>query len=838
MGLFHADHRRRWAGAVVPYVLDERQFPAGSPARVGIDRVADYLVSTTGVRLVPRAGQRDHVRLVRAADRPSSYVGRLGGRQDLRCAIADLVIVVNAVRTYTDTSEDPPALAVEHTDGAGVHLLLAWRGEGNGWLNLGRAGAAGPVADKVTVEVECDQAPSVAVHRTPTLNAPDSFVAHCATSVGGRVAVFVTAPTTVGGTLPMPVRLVLSTGTVGGDPLATSTGVSVVHHAGRILLAWCDPDRRIVLADVLQTGPETGRVLVTDVLGETSESAPTLCSHGGSLYLAWRGLDDRVNVARRPVGATTFGDKATTEETTEGPVGLASAVTMTGPRPQLFAAWRSEDDAISFGRVRDAPGGGPVRVNQLWQQGRTGYASTSAAPAIAADGGTNSLTLAWVGSGNTSLNTAPVRAIGDEAFVHELGHALGLFHEHQRVDRDAFVRVVGPTDDEYEANFAIVPDAQTSGAYDLISRMHYPEGERLHALPPPSPAPAPSNAFSPDDLVALRHTYPLTSVLTLPFTTPSAPALGVLGAGEGVAVAWRDDGSDDLSIVGVPIELVHRPGGVLLPTNVHVPGGPLPVPYGATPAGPPALLSGADLAPGTPWAPFRLPERSAAGPGLAGTAMCWLGSGNDHLNVAGLGDGVVRWKVTLTDRSDHAPALARLADGFLLAWAGTDERLNLARLDGRGQVRARVTTAQTTDAAPALAATPEGRAYVAWKGTGNDRPNVAPVLVTATTVGLGATTTLTERCDPSTGPSLACLRHWVCIGWKGRGNEYLNIASSPDGGASFTLKHVSGERSPHAPALATFATGTGRLTNHALVVAWTGVGNDQVNVAVAGLQLP
>ena len=60
--------------------------------------------------------------------------------------------------------------------------------------------------------------------------------------------------------------------------------------------------------------------------------------------------------------------------------------------------------------------------------------------------------------------------------MHEIGHAMGLFHEHQRPDRNDFVRVTGTG-----VNF----DRQTShgvaaiGRYDLGSIMHYSPSSNL-----------------------------------------------------------------------------------------------------------------------------------------------------------------------------------------------------------------------------------------------------------------------------------------------------------------------------------------------------------------------
>ena len=60
--------------------------------------------------------------------------------------------------------------------------------------------------------------------------------------------------------------------------------------------------------------------------------------------------------------------------------------------------------------------------------------------------------------------------------VHEIGHTLGLWHEHQRQDRNGWLMV-------YEANvancaspFVLVPEARVGRPYDLASTMHYGRG--------------------------------------------------------------------------------------------------------------------------------------------------------------------------------------------------------------------------------------------------------------------------------------------------------------------------------------------------------------------------
>ena len=61
--------------------------------------------------------------------------------------------------------------------------------------------------------------------------------------------------------------------------------------------------------------------------------------------------------------------------------------------------------------------------------------------------------------------------------IHEIGHSIGLWHEHSRTDRDKFIKILWEnidTTDDYQRNFIkyehpFVPDV----GYDIASIMHY-----------------------------------------------------------------------------------------------------------------------------------------------------------------------------------------------------------------------------------------------------------------------------------------------------------------------------------------------------------------------------
>jgi hypothetical protein len=65
------------------------------------------------------------------------------------------------------------------------------------------------------------------------------------------------------------------------------------------------------------------------------------------------------------------------------------------------------------------------------------------------------------------------------AILHEMAHAAGLFHEHQRPDRDDYVIVSGGDDTNYGRKDS--GDVLLLTPYDYLSIMHYPMTANLSA---------------------------------------------------------------------------------------------------------------------------------------------------------------------------------------------------------------------------------------------------------------------------------------------------------------------------------------------------------------------
>jgi len=62
-----------------------------------------------------------------------------------------------------------------------------------------------------------------------------------------------------------------------------------------------------------------------------------------------------------------------------------------------------------------------------------------------------------------------------DTLCHEIGHVLGLVHEHQRSDRDSYVTIftANISGGVSNGNFTLLPSSQNKGAYDFLSIMHY-----------------------------------------------------------------------------------------------------------------------------------------------------------------------------------------------------------------------------------------------------------------------------------------------------------------------------------------------------------------------------
>lgn len=162
---------------------------------------------------------------------------------------------------------------------------------------------------------------------------------------------------------------------------------------------------------------------------------------------------------------------------------------------------------------------------------------------------------------------------GYTAALHEIGHALGLWHEHSREDRDDFVRILAENiESGEEDNFQQhISDGDDVGPYDFGSIMHYDrrtfskDENRLDTIVPINPAQRIGGAtgLSAGDVAAIKDMYPdLIRPLLFRIDVPADPAAEPVAVpvATGVPDVLGDSGSYAIALAVDPT----RPDHVLL----------------------------------------------------------------------------------------------------------------------------------------------------------------------------------------------------------------------------------------------------------------------------------
>ncbi len=160
------------------------------------------------------------------------------------------------------------------------------------------------------------------------------------------------------------------------------------------------------------------------------------------------------------------------------------------------------------------------------------------------------------------------------SIIHEIGHAVGLFHEHQHPDRDLYVdvymeNVLSGT----EHNFDVYPNALKLGYYDYDSIMHYPasafsnNGEKT-IMPKDSSVPwwqlGQRDGLSPQDIQTINELYPpyIPSENEVPTVDAGSNQVIELPNTVNLSGTVSDDGLPTVSALQTTWSMVSGPGVV------------------------------------------------------------------------------------------------------------------------------------------------------------------------------------------------------------------------------------------------------------------------------------
>ena len=440
MGVVTTDRSHRWPNGRVPFEIDTIAFPDGSPMhQVILDAIAEWN-SMTPVRLVPRDPDTDadFILFREFSLGGQSPIGRQGGQQ-----VVEVDIGSSNQRLIPDQkSKAPPALAPLLNRLHMVHLgdssNVIWHSffNGAGWTDNNRT----PHKSKAAPALAAFQGLLHMVH----LDDNSNNLRH-ATSIDGVDWV--------------DLGVIANQKSKATPALAVFQGVLHMLHLGdssnNIWHATFDP--------ALGTWKQDN----APIPNQKSKAAPALAAFGGRLHLVH--LDDNSNKLRHATSADGLNwDDRGIIPNQKSKAAPALAAHNDGAANATLHMVHLGDSSNDIWHS--------VFGNGMWSDNtRIADEKSKASPALAEFMGRVHMVHLGDVSNDLWHSRIDEGARSMRFVIHEIGHAIGLFHEQSREDRGNFVNIDEDNiRDGEEHNFdREVSNADDSGLYDYDSIMHY-----------------------------------------------------------------------------------------------------------------------------------------------------------------------------------------------------------------------------------------------------------------------------------------------------------------------------------------------------------------------------